>query len=173
MRTHARVEKGDIHFSSALARAHFFSKNNGKAIIIEPDDSITAEMRRYFEGCIVPVVYYTHPASGWTSFRDARDAVKLEFLPSKPVKSLKGKITARSVPSTADLSKEQFRQFIDAITRWLLENQLCGEDDLDSKNYIAWRDSAPGAAEIYPPLRRLKERHEVEMVKHFPWRKKI
>jgi hypothetical protein len=173
VKTHARIKNGEIIFTSPLSKQMFLQKNEGKDILLAPNDDISAEMRRYFEGALTPIVYYTHPKSGWNSFKDARDALKLEFLPSSSVVAVRGKMRGISVPTTADLSKESFRKFIDAISHWLLENYLCVEDDLDPENWKRWRDSAPDPAEIYPPLKRLKERYDVEKAKAFPWRKDL
>lgn len=170
MKIHAKVQNKDIVFSSDLAKRAFLEKNEGKYLSIELDETTTSEMRRYFEGCLVPVTYYTHPHSGYKTFRDAREALKLEFLPSRQISSLAGKFTARSVPSTSDLSKEQFKNFVESIVRWLVENQLCSANDIDSQAYVAWRDSAPAAGEIYPPLKRLKAVYDKEVAKAFPWR---
>lgn len=155
-----RVLIGDktLTFTSDLARHKFF-EHKGKHAIIEIDDKPTSEMRRYLEGCLVPITFYTHPQSGWETFRDAREALKVEFLPSHTIRTIKGSRVSLS-RSTAGLSKVGFRVLIEAISRWLIENELCTELDLDPESYKRWRDSAPGVGEVYPPLHRLKESYD-------------
>lgn len=159
MKIRAKAGKDKIHFTSPIAERSFFEKYAGKELNIEIDDRPTTEMRRYFEGCLVPVIFYTHPHSGWRDFKDAREAVKGEFLPTKTIESVRTKTKISIVPSTNDLGKRAFRQFIDAIVYWLLENQLCSESDIDSEAYKAWRDRAPEKGAEYPPLARLKARY--------------
>lgn len=159
MKIRARATKDKIIFTSLIAQERFFEKYAGKDLFIEIDDKPTSEMRRYFEGCIVPVVFYSQPDSGWRDFKDARESLKNEFLPVQTVKTLRTEGTARIVPSTSNLSKRAFRQFLDAIVFWMLENQIASEEDIDPESYKAWRDSAPPPGEIYPPLARLKARY--------------
>lgn len=170
MKARVKLSKGNITFTSLKAKAIFFEKNEGKDAIIEIDENPSSEIRRYFEGCIVPTVYYTHPQSGWNDFRDAREALKLEFLPTRNIVPIRG-VPQKVASSTTMLTKERFRAFIEAIARWLLENEMCGAHDIDPQNYKTWQDSAPPAGEIYPPLARLKTNYD--KVKHTvpPWRK--
>lgn len=159
MKTRVKILTHDFQFPSDYAKLRFFETNRGKDAYISVDDEPSDNMRRYFEGCLVPVTFYTHPYSGWLSFDEARDALKAEFLPAKSVASLRTHSSSRLIPSTLILNKAGFRQFVDAIVNWLLENQLCVADDIDSENYKAWRDSAPAVDEDYPPLARLKMRY--------------
>lgn len=157
MRVHVQVLEKDFRFTSEMARALFFQKNFKKYAYIEIDDATSSEKRRYFEGCLVPVVFYTHPNSGWKSLKEAREALKMEFTGTEQ-RDLDGNIV-RVAKSTTELNNAQFGRMLDAVVRWLLENQLCGEDDIDPENYKAWRDSAPGPGEVYPPLARMKARY--------------
>lgn len=151
MRARIKIKHGEIVFSSPQARRAFFDRNEGKDAIIDIDDAPTANSRRYFEGALVPAVYYQHPLSGWIDFGDCRDALKLEFLPTY-TRDLRGNRT-KVARSTTELSKEGFFKLIDVITRWLQENQMEVPEPDDFK---AWRDSAPSTEEVYPPLARLK-----------------
>ncbi len=161
MKVNVRIQQGEIIFTSDIARANFFEKNEGKYAFIEIDDATTSEKRRYFEGCLVPTVFYTNPHSGWMNFKEAREALKIEFLGTVQA-GMKGNVV-RVAKSTAELSNRQFGQLIEAVVRWLIENELCVEDDIDPENYKAWRDSAPARGEIYPTLRRLKDRYDAAL----------
>src|ERR1700749_576954 len=108
MKINAKVGNGEILFSSSLARSVFFNKHKGEDILIEIDKTPSKEIRKYFEGCLVPTVYYTHPFAGWHSFKDAREALKLEFL-SEHIKDLRGR--PQTVPrSTNELSRDAFKR---------------------------------------------------------------
>ncbi len=160
MKVHAHVHQGDIVFGSAIARANFFEKFDGKDILIEPNELISAKKRRFFEGCLVPVTFYAHPHSGWQSFADAREVLKLEFL-GRDLRGINGE-WARVARSTTDLNNKKFGAFIEAVVAWLQENHMVPQEALDPENYIRWRDSAPSPDEIYPPLARLKEVYDKE-----------
>lgn len=159
MKIRAKATKNSIVFTSPIAERNFFEKYAGKELYIEIDDKPTTEMRRYFEGCLVPVIFYSQPHSGWRDFKDAREAVKSEFLPKKTIESVRTHTKITIVPSTTDLSKRAFKQFIDAVVYWILENQIAAESDIDSQAYKAWRDRAPERGAEYPPLARLKARY--------------
>lgn len=156
-RVRARVKNKQILFTSERAAHMFFEMAEGKDLNITIDDAPTANMRRYFEGAVVPCVFYQFPHSGWASFKDAREALKFEFLVAY-TKSLAGK-RVKVAKSTTDLSKEGFRRFLDEVIHWLMENGL---EFPDPEDYKAWRDSAPPAWEIYPPVLRLKMRYDEE-----------
>lgn len=130
-----------------MARRFFFDRNNGKDAYIEIDDAPTANSRRYFEGVLVPAVFYQLPNSGWIDFRDARDALKLEFLPAY-THDLYGTRTKVS-RSTTELTKDAFFKLIERITAWMMENAM---EVPDPDEYKAWRDSAPPPGEVYPTL---------------------
>lgn len=152
MKARVKIAKGSIIFSSDRARILFLEQNDGKDAILEIDDAPTANARRYFEGALVPAIFYQHPTSGWSNFAEAREAIKLEFLPAWG-KTMKGD-RIKMARSTTELSKENFFKLIDSITRWLTENQY---EVPNPDDYKAWRDSAPSTGEVYPPLARLKE----------------
>lgn len=160
MRVKAHVHKGNIVFGSPVARAAFYERFDGKDVLITDTDLISGNKRRFFEGCLVPVTFYSHPHSGWETFADAREALKLEFL-GREVTDLHGG-KSRVTRSTTDLNNDRFGEFIEAVVRWLLENELVDRLAVDPENYIAWRDSAPSPDEIYPPLERLKEVYDRE-----------
>lgn len=154
----ARVQNRQILFSSFIAEQKFFELAEGKDINIAIDDAPTANMRRYFEGAIVPSVFYQNPHSGWENFKDAREALKIEFLSGYTRKLKKGKgRRTRYTRSTTELSKEGFTKLLDIITRWMDENGL---EVPDPEEFKAWRDSAPARGEIYPPLLRMKEAYD-------------
>ena len=151
MKIRARIVNKGIVFSSDKAKAMLLEHNNTD-IVIEVVDKPSLQMRRFFEGAVVPAVYYQHPESGWETFKDCREALKLEFLPLYVTRITGGK--ERVSQNTGDLTKEKFRTFLDKIMRWLEEQGL---EMPDPEDYKSWRDSAPAADEIYPPLLRLRE----------------
>ena len=151
-----RVLIGDktLTFTSDLAKHKFF-EHKGKHAIIEIDDKPSSQMRRFFEGAVVPYVFYQHPAAGWETFRDAREALKAEFLPAY-AKSLKGD-RVKIARSTASLSKAKFRIFVETVLRWLEENEY---EVPDSEDYKRWENSAPGPDEVYAPLQRIIDKYK-------------
>lgn len=152
MRWHAIIGRGELTFGSDLTAARFYEQE-GKPVIIELDDRPSAEMRRFFEGAVVPYVFYQSGAA-WSDFRECREALKLEFLPSW-ARDLHGD-RVKVARSTADLSKAAFRRFLEEVLRWMETNSM---DLPDADEYRRWRESAPAKGEIYPPLQRLKDAH--------------
>lgn len=167
MKSRVRVQKGELVFASETAKLMFFERNEGKEAYLEIDDAPTDQMRRYFEGAMVPAVYYQHPNSGWRDFGDAREALKLEFLPTYTL-DMKG-MRVKIAKSTTDLSRERFSEFLASVAIWLEENGLAVPD---AEEYKAWRDSAPSAGEIYPSLLRMKQAYDAARNKSVPPPKK-
>lgn len=152
------VKDGDFVFSSPLARHRFMERAEGKEVRMDIHERPTNEMRKYFEGCLVPAFFYSHPDSGWDNFADAREALKLEFMPGvRQVRTLDGKMT-RVSPSTTTLSKERFSRFVEAVVEWATENGMPYEI-LNSEEYLRWRDTNLNEM-VYPPLQRLKEQYD-------------
>lgn len=158
--TRALITSGEFHFGSPLAKQRFMKLAEGKEVNLDIMEKRTDEMRKYFEGCLVPAFYYLHPHSGWKNFADARDVLKLEFAPGvRSVAAMDGSVV-RIAPSTASISKQRFTLFVEAITDWMREN---GVDNavLDSEEYKRWRDTNFDDL-YYPPLKRLKQAYEKE-----------
>lgn len=153
MKFYAQIGENTLTFRSVMARVKFF-EHKGKDVVMEIDDKPTSNMRRFFEGAVVPYTFYQHPDSGWETFRDAREALKVEFLPSY-VKTIKGD-KIKTARSTTGLSKARFTKFLETVLQWLEEN---GYEVPDSEDYKNWRDSAPGVGEVYPPLARIAEQY--------------
>lgn len=163
MKFGAQIGERDLLFSSEMARQKFYELK-GKYVEITVDDRPSSEMRRYFEGAVVPAIFWQLPAAGWTNLREARDAIKYEFLPAW-TRDTKG-LRVRIARNTSDLSKEAFRAFLDKVRIWMWDN---GMETPDPDEYKAWRDSAPEEGEEYPPLARLKATYQVQRAKLFPW----
>ncbi len=167
MRVRARVKDREFIFTTPLAKMRFMEGVEGKEVYIELDDAPTANMRRYFEGAMIPAIYYQHPKSGWIDFKDAREAIKLEFIPGY-TRDLKGQ-RVKVARSTTELSKARFVALIESVTRWMTENGL---EVPEPQDYVAWRDSAPPAHEVYPPLKRMQEVYNQARDDAALWRKK-
>lgn len=167
MKSRVRVQKGELIFASETAKRMFFERSEGKEAHIEIDDAPTDQMRRYFEGAVVPAVYYQHPNSGWRDFGDAREALKLEFLPAYTL-DMKG-LRVKIAKSTTDLSKDRFSDFLANVAIWLEEQQMGVPD---AEEYKAWRDSAPPTGEVFPPLLRMKQFYDHARNKSVPPTKK-
>lgn len=154
MTTRIMVVDGEFEFGSPLAKHRFLKAAEGKEVRLDIQEKPTSEMRKYFEGCLVPAFFYLHPNSGWTSFADAREILKLEFSPgTRSVTKIDGSV-ARVAPSTTELSKTRFTSFVEAITGWMRESGV-DETLLDSEEYKRWRDTNFDEW-VYPPLARLK-----------------
>jgi hypothetical protein len=115
------------------------------------DEDITDNMRKFFEGAVVPYFALQHSINGMPmSIETAREALKLEFNPSY-AKNIQGNSVV--VPgSTAKLNKEKFRAFVEKCIEYMERN---GYDIPDSIDYKNWYDSAPLPGATYPPLKRL------------------
>lgn len=162
----ATVKDGEFHFSSPLTRHRFFEQAEGKEVRLDIQEKLTSEMRKYFEGCLVPAFFYFHPAAGWETFADAREVMKLEFMPGvKTVRNPRTGETFKVAPSTAGMSKKRFTLFLEAISNWMVENGMPFEI-LDAEEYKRWRDenTAGTVEEIYPPLKRLKEAYDRQRI---------
>ena len=155
MRANVQVTKEGIRWTSELAKYNFLTKNVGKYAFIEIDDIATGEKRRFFEGAVVPAVFYQLPNAGWENFKECREALKLEFL-SRWTKTIGGE-RVRYPLSTTELSNVRFGEFIEKAINWMQEQQM---EIPDPEEYKSWRDSAPSAGEVYPQLERLIARYE-------------
>jgi len=148
----------DLNFGSPFARHRFMNAARGKEVRLEIIEKPTDEMRKYFEGCLVPAFYYLHPLAKWESFADAREILKLEFSPGVREITDGDGTTFKVAPSTGDMSKARFTQFVESVVEWMMEN---GVDSavLDSEEYKRWRDTN-FVDPFYPPLLRLKMAYE-------------
>lgn len=166
MRSKIKIQNKEIVFASELARLRFMERADGMYGYIETDDAPTGNMRRYFEGALIPAIFYQHPRSGWVTFKDAREAIKLEFFHTFTL-DLKGN-RAKVSRSTTELSKEGFSELLERITSWMLENGL---DVPNPEEYKAWSDSAPPSGEVFPQLARLKATYDrIHAQTEPPWR---
>jgi hypothetical protein len=163
MKWSAIIGDRQIQFSSALAAEKFWEKKGTPVSIVE-DDRPSAELRRFFEGAVVPYVFY-QSATAWSNFRECREALKLEFLPGW-TRDMRG-VQVRTPRSTSELSKDGFRGFLGKIEVWMMDNAM---DWPESDAYKAWRDSGPLKGEVYPPLARLKAVQEARQNAHAPWK---
>ncbi len=154
----ARVKGKQILFTSPISEQRFFELADGKDVNISIDDKPTGEMRRFFEGAVVPAIFYQNPFSGWENFSDAREALLIEFLPRWAF-NLKGE-RVRSRRSSTELNKKSFTALLDIVTNWMLEQ---GMEIPDPEEYKRWRDSAPDKGEIFPQLKRLKDLYDTKL----------
>ena len=155
MRANVRIVGGKIRFASPLAEQRFMEKAERKYAFIEIDDLASAEKRRFFEGAVVPAVFYQLPHSGWANFKECREALKLEFL-SRWTKSIGGE-RMRYAMSTTELSNLRFGEFINKVIQWMQEQQM---GIPDPEEYKSWRDSAPGYGEVYPQVAAWKQAYD-------------
>lgn len=158
--TKATVKDGEFIFSSPLAKHRFMEIAEGKEVKLEVQEKVTDEMRKYFEGCVVPAFFYSHPLSGWDNFADARDVLKLEFAPGVRELTAMDGSPMKVAPSTADMSKRRFTAFVEAVVEWMMENGVPYEV-LDSEEYLRWRDTNI-MEPVYPPLARLKAAYDAQ-----------
>lgn len=156
--TRAFVKDGEIEFGSPLAKHRFLKLAEGHEIKLDILVKPTSEMRKYFEGCLVPAFYYMHPHSGWKTFADAREVLKLEFSPGVRELTDREGNQVKVAPSTTELPKRRFTTFVEAITDWMRESGV-SEAVLDSEEYKRWRDTN-FEDPYYPPLQRLKDLYD-------------
>ncbi len=156
----ATVQNGELIFSSPLTRERFFASAEGKEVRLTIHEEPSRNLKKFFEGSIVPAFFYWHPNSGWADFKEAREALKLEFAPGIRKITLRDGSKARVAPSMASLSRASYQMMVDSVVAWFIEQGMAPEV-IDSELYLKWRDSQFDEP-YYPPLRRLKERYEHE-----------
>lgn len=153
MQSRARVTNGQIVFTSDYAETLFKQRAEGKDLIITVDESPSKEIRGFFEGAVIPFLYWQSLKSGWTNYAETREALLMEFLP-KWVIDLKGQ-RQKSRVSSAALSRVAYKRLVNDVLNWMADQ---GYELPDAEDYKKWRDSAPLKGEEYPPLARLKLR---------------
>jgi len=152
MKFRAQIQNGSITFADEDRFSTWAGKNSGTRLLITDDEPITGELRRFFEGAIVPFFGLTNKINGKAiPLDEAREILKAEFN-AKYIRGLKGGMVVGG--STAKLNKEQFREFVEKILRWFEQN---GYEVPDSVDYRKWVDSGPLVGDVYPPIKRLME----------------
>lgn len=149
MKYEARVQNGLIVFKTDQVETIFFDQMEGRPIIIQPDDATTAEMRRFFEGAVVPYVFYQHPHAGWDTFKDCREALKLEFNTGF-TRNIYGDVV--SIPLSTVMSKGKFNRMLKNVENWCDES---GYVYPSSQQYDEWLKLNPPKNAIFPPLVKL------------------
>lgn len=136
-------------------RFHRWLKENpGMKIMITPADEPSGQIRRFFEGALLPYFALQHQIDGqFLTLAEARKMLKREFNPEY-VRRLDGKVET-SAGSTTGLNKAGFQKFVDDIIEYMDEN---GYKTPDSEDFKKWEKSAPMKGEIYPPLAQLINR---------------
>lgn len=153
---------GQIKFKSDYHRGLFkdFLKQNPNIYLkITPNEEIPSQLRRFFEGGIVPFFALQHFVvdpnnKKWVTMNndEARSCLKREFNPLF-FRDLSGKVVQEGA-STADMNKVEFQGFIERCMDYFLQN---GYEFPNNEEFKAWRDSCPDIDEEYPPIARLKE----------------
>lgn len=142
------------------------AEHEGKGVIIEIDERESWEKRKFFEGAISQFFYYQHPYSNWKNFREAREALKLEFN-GEWINDREGN-QQRNGKSTK-MSNAKFTEFLGKIQADFQENGL---EFPDSEDYIRWIESAPDPDAVYPPLQKLIDKYKQELANPKPaWRR--
>lgn len=160
---------GGLKFNSDYHRAmfkDFLKKNVGMRLKIIPDEQIPNNVRRYFEGGIVPFFALQHfvidpDNKQWCTMPldEARECLKREFNPTY-FRDLSGKIV-KGGESTANLNKKEFVAFIDRVTDYFQQN---GYEIPNNEEYKNWVDNLPDFDEEYPPVVRLRELAEKRLL---------
>lgn len=157
MRLRARIKNGNVVFDHPRAKGVFMRAAEGKDVQVLLDEKASENMRRFFEGALVQAMFYLHPHAGWENFKDAREALKLEYRPGWTT-NFKGE-RIKYARSMTDISKKELTSMVEEIVNYVHTNFAV---DLDPEDYVRWRDSVPAAGEMYPPMQRLKEKWEAE-----------
>jgi hypothetical protein len=157
---YAYIKDGSFTFGSLASQERakkWLKKHEGRKVRIQDELPISGQMRRFFEGAVVPYFAYQHfipsEVGGYRrmSFKEAREALKLQFNPQY-VTTIEGdrKVTGGSTK----MSKAKMEEMLELILHWSTEN---GYEFPDSEDYKKWRDSGPLVGEVYPPLKRIIE----------------
>lgn len=159
MKIRVKIEKGEISLGTG-ARVdkikEILKNNEGEYFYLVHDNRESAQMRKYFEGAVVPYYFYQNPKSGWKNFAECREALKMEhnfaFVNDRTGKPQK-------MAKSTMMNRQAFRDFLEKVENDFREN---GFEWPDSEAYKSWQDSAPDLGEIYPPLLKLKQQYETD-----------
>lgn len=156
-----KIKNGKLTFRTPYHKAlfnDFVKLNEGKKIKVSISDSVSSQLRKFFEGAIVPYFALQHfvvdPQNNqWCimPYKEARECLKREFNPT-----FFRDITGKSVmegKSTNELNKKEFVGFVERCLQYFDQN---GYEVPISEEYNQWVDSIPDEEE-YPQLSRLKE----------------
>lgn len=130
--------------------AQFARENDGKRAKFVLDEEISYDMRKFFEGAVAPYFFFQSEVA-YSSIKEARNALKIEFGKKIYQKDIKGNTTVTPI-STAEYNKADMQKLLDNILVYFRENGFVYPDSEDHKK---WRDSSPLIGEIYPPLKLL------------------
>jgi len=159
----ARIKNHWFNFGSGYRQAQireFLKRHEGKEVTLTITEENSVRLRRFFEGAVVKYVFYQHMIPEWKNFKDCREALKLEFNRKYAI-GVDGQ-RKEYAGSTKEMTKQEFREFVDKITTWMMQN---GYEVPDPEEFKRWRDSAPEPGEIYPPVKRLQAIYEREIGK--------
>jgi hypothetical protein len=128
----------------------YMRDNPGMVLKITPVLPESDKQRRYFEGCIVPLVAHYQEGMDHRSSDDCRrvrEWLKMEFN-WEPVKI--GGFTQRVPKSTK--GRDALQPFLERVVEWLQENYAPPPEALDPEKFKVWRDTifpSGGAGDIY------------------------
>ncbi len=154
-----QVINGELDFGTParVAKIKEVLKANEKGYFyLVKDDRESDHMRRFFEGAVVPYYFYQNPKSGWETFEDAREALKIEHN-FRYVNNREGNIV--KIAKSTMMPKYLFVEFLGRIERDFQQN---GFEYPDAEVYKSWENSAPAPGEYYPMLAKLKETYQLE-----------
>lgn len=159
MEIKARIIQGELNFGTPITThgvKEALKKNEGKEVKIVIMGRESGNMRRFFEGAVIPYLFYQHPHSGWDNFKECREAIKNEFNPVY-IKGFNGRVT--TAPGSTAMRKDKFNQFLEKIERYCMEN---GFEFPNSEDFREWDLKHPLIGDIYPPLKRLIDKYHEE-----------
>ncbi len=146
------VTNGKPDFGSDFNEARFrqfLKEKEGEKFGIIPEDKIVSdEMRGYMFGAVIPFLRQISPQSWPASDDQVYEMLKKEFNYFEaidPVTKRKERY-GQSVMSKSCKSKKA-TEFIARIGEWVAEQY--SQELPDSKEYLAWKDSAPLIGEKY------------------------
>jgi len=149
------TNKGEIALT-ANQRA-YLANNAGKRVIIAIDQRTNIEKQQFIEGAIVPYYFYQHNIGVFRDFSDARNSLKEICGMLRYYVNAKGdQRTDLDSMSEIYANNSRTKDFIDQSEIYFMEN---GYEFPDCEDYKKWRDSVPGADEVYPPLKRLIDKY--------------
>lgn len=140
MNFHFQAKEGQIHFPSEYSRNAFkkhLELNEGAIFDVVKRTPESSKQRKYFEGCVVPLVTYYQEGFDHRNNKDCervRDWLKIEF--NGEIVIVLGKTHKIAKSTKGELNKG----FLERVMDWLVENYQPPLEVLLPEKYKDWRD---------------------------------
>ena len=165
----AQSKSGGIMMSDYTRKLFndFLKKNEGIRLKIESITPESTNQRRYFEGCLIPLITYFQEHLDHRNNEDCkkvREWLMQEFLSETAIVNN----TPRKVVKT---SKGQLKSLIEKTIDWLNENYAIPQEAINPDDYKKWRDTLYSFGEHETYIEYLQSKHILKKEENKPiWR---